>query len=399
MSDMLDRPEQEVILVVDDVPDNLELMSELLLNYYRVKVANSGANALRIAELHPQPDLVLLDVMMPGMDGYEVCRRLKANPATQDIPVIFLTARSELADEQHGFDLGASDYITKPISPPILLARVRAQLQLKAAADYLRDKSEYLELEVRRRTRELQNLHDATLEAMAQLADTRDNPCGQHLTRIELYMRVLAAALARQVPALTEAFSEEYIGLLGKSALLHDIGKLAIPDRILLSPAPLAGADLELMHSHTRAGRDAIERAERKLGGSASYLTLAKEIAYSHHERWDGGGFPEGLRGEQIPLAARLMALADCYDELTSRHPYRPSLSADEATAQVSAASGTHFDPQVVLAFLEVAATFALIAERHADNAAARDSGLQRLEESLAESIELTSPADMEPPR
>ncbi|AYC31474.1 response regulator [Pseudomonas cavernae] len=392
MSEMLDRSEQEVILVVDDMPDNLELMSELLLQHYRVKVANNGAQALRIAAAAPQPDLILLDVMMPALDGYEVCRRLKAEPATRNIPVVFLTARSEVADEQHGFDLGANDYITKPISPPILLARVRAQLQLKAAADYLRDKSEYLELEVKRRTREIQNLHDATLEAMAHLADTRDNPCGHHLTRIELFIRVLAGALARQVPALTAELNEEHIALLGKSALLHDIGKLSIPDRILLNPAALAGADLELMRSHTRAGRDAIERAERRLGGSASYLTLAKEIAYSHHERWDGSGYPEGLRGAQIPLSARLMALADCYDELTSRHPYRASLGPAEAVAQIGAASGTHFDPQVVLAFLEVAGTFALIAERHADNAAALGGGLQRLEESLAESIELTPP-------
>ncbi|MBM7062842.1 two-component system response regulator [Pseudomonas sp. UL073] len=397
MHSILDRGEQEIILLVDDMPDNLELLSDLLLDRYRVRAASSGAKALSIAASQPQPDLILLDVMMPELDGYEVCRQLKANPVTRNIPVIFLTARSEMADEQHGFDLGAADYITKPISPPILLARVRAQLQLKAATDYLRDKSEYLELEVKRRTREIQRLHDATLETMAQLADTRDNPCGQHLLRIELYMRVLAAALARQVPALSEMFNEEHIRMLGKSALLHDIGKLTIPDRILLNPAPLSEADQALMRTHPIAGRDAIERAERRLGGAVSYLTLAKEIAYCHHERWDGSGYPQGLRGEQIPLSARLMAVADCYDELTSRHPYRPQYTPDEAVAQISAASGTHFDPQVVLAFLEVAERFAAIAGRYADNAEALGVGLERLEASLAENIELSEPPGLRP--
>lgn len=392
MNSILDRSEQEIVLVVDDLPDNLELLSDLLLDRYRVRAASSGAKALAIARSAPQPDLILLDVMMPELDGYEVCRQLKADPATRNIPVIFLTARGEMAEEQRGFDLGAADYITKPISPPLLLARVRAQLQLKAATDYLRDKSEYLELEVKRRTREIQRLHDATIETMAQLADTRDNPCGQHLVRVELFMRLLASALARQVPALAELIDEEYVRLLGKSALLHDIGKLTIPDRILLSPAPLDEADVEILRRYPIASRDAIERAERRLGGSASYLTLAKQIAYSHHERWDGGGYPQGLRGEQIPLPARLMALANHYDELTSRHPYRSQFSHAEAVAQISAASGTQFDPQVVLAFLEVAERFALVAERHADNDAALGVGLERLETSLAENIELSAP-------
>ena len=173
--DMLDRPDQPLVLLVDDTPENLTLMSELLADSYRVKVANHGAKGLRIAA-ESLPDLILLDIMMPEIDGYEVCRRLKADPATAEIPVIFLTAKTEQADEQQGFDLGAVDYITKPISPPIVLARVRAQLQLKASADFLRDKSEYLEWEVRRRTRDIQRLQEVTIEAMASLAAMRDNP-------------------------------------------------------------------------------------------------------------------------------------------------------------------------------------------------------------------------------
>jgi putative two-component system response regulator len=394
MDDMLDRPDQPLVLVVDDTPENLQLMSELLLGRYRVKVASSGAKALRIAAGSPPPDLILLDIMMPELDGYEVCRRLKADPATADIPVVFLTARSESADEQQGFDLGAVDYITKPISPPIVLARVQAQLQLKASNDFLRDKSEYLELEVRRRTRDMQRLQDVTIEAMASLAAMRDNPCGKHLARIEPYMATLAAALARQQPILAAELGGERIARLGKAALLHGIGKLILPDRILLNPGPLQGADLQLLHRHAEAGRDALLAAESKLDSGTDFLRDARDIVYSQHEHWDGSGYPQGLRGEQIPLAARLMAVVGCYEELTSRHPYRQSVSHAEALRQISAASGTRFDPSVVLAFIEAADAFAGIAGRLADDAASIHCELQRLEESLGESIEMTLPAD-----
>lgn len=392
MVDMLDRPDQPLVLLVDDMPENLTLMSELLADSYRVKVANHGAKALRIAAGDPAPDLILLDIMMPEMDGYEVCRRLKADPATAEIPVIFLTAKTEQADEQQGFDLGAVDYITKPISPPIVLARVRAQLQLKASADFLRDKSEYLEWEVRRRTRDIQRLQEVTIEAMASLAAMRDNPCGKHLARIERYMVELTATLARQQPLLTAELDQARATQLGKSALLHGIGKLVLPDRILLSPVPLQGDDLKLLHGHTTAGRDALMAAEAKLGSVPDFLRDARDIVYSQHEQWDGGGYPQGLRGEQIPLAARLMAVVGTYEELTSRHTYRQSVEHADAVAQISAASGTRFDPSAVLAFIEAADRFAVIAREHADDAAAIHYELQRLEESLGESIELTLP-------
>jgi putative two-component system response regulator len=393
MNDMLDRSDQPLVLVVDDTPENLELMSELLLGSYRVKVASNGAKALRIAAGAPQPDLILLDIMMPEMDGYEVCQRLKADPATAQIPVIFLTAKTEQADEQHGFDLGAVDYITKPISPPIVLARVQAQLQLKASADFLRDKSEYLELEVRRRTRDIQRLQEVTIEAMASLAAMRDNPCGKHLARVEPYMTALATALAHQQPMLADELSAERLAQLGKAALLHGIGKLVLPDRILLSPVPLQGADLQLLHRHAEAGRDALLAAESKLGSVTDFLRDARDIVYSQHEHWDGSGYPQGLRGEQIPLSARLMALVGVYEELTSHHSYRQSVSHAEAMRQINASSGKRFDPSVVLAFIEAADVFAVIAQRLADDAASIRCELQRLEESLGESIELTLPA------
>ncbi|MFZ5958900.1 response regulator [Pseudomonas knackmussii] len=390
MDSMLDRPEQEVILVVDDQPDNLMLMSELLMGHYQVRVAASGAKALRVAQSSPAPDLVLLDIMMPEMDGYEVCRRLKADPRTRDIPVIFLTGVVSSADEQRGLDLGAVDYITKPISPPVTLARIRAHLKLKANADFLRDKSEFLELEVRRRTRELQAVQGATLEAMATLCDLRDNPHSRHLLRIEQYMRLLADSLARRDGEASELDLEQ-IELLARSAQLHDIGKVVVPDRVLLNPGQLSPEDMALMQSHTTAGRDALEAAESRLGMSAEFLRFAKEITYSHHERWDGSGYPQGLLGEQIPLSARLLALIDCYDELTSRRPYQAPLTPDEARQRIAAASGSHFDPRVVEAFLEVADGFAAIALRYADDDQALGNELQRMADALGESIDMTS--------
>lgn len=392
MDSMLDRPEQELILVVDDQPDNLMLMSELLMDRYQVRVASSGAKALRLVQSDPRPDLVLLDIMMPEMDGYEVCRQLKGDPATRDIPVIFLTGMVNAADEQKGLDLGAVDYITKPISPPVTLARIRAHLNLKANADFLRDKSEYLELEVRRRARELQAIQDATLEAMATLCDLRDNAHSQHLVRIEHYMRLLGSTLALRNEFSSE-LSVENIELLSRSAQLHDIGKVAVPDRILHHPGQLDEADEAIMQSHTTVGHDALAAAERKLGYPADFLRYAKEIAHSHHERWDGAGYPEGLSGERIPMAARMLTLIDCYDEMTSRHAYRTSLGPDEAAARIKAGAGSQFDPRMVEAFSEAAEGFASIALRYADSDEALGLELLRLEDAVIENIELTPPA------
>ncbi|WP_339515710.1 response regulator [Pseudomonas sp. RL_15y_Pfl2_60] len=394
MDDSFNYSDQPLVLVVDDVPDNLELMSELLLDSYRVKVASTGINALRIAASDTPPDLILLDVMMPGMDGYEVCRALKQNPRTENIPVIFLTAKSEIADEQLGFDLGAVDYITKPISPPIVMARVKSHLQLKAGADFLRDKSEYLELEVRRRTRDIEKHQEVAIEAMAGLAAMRDNPCSQHLARIKAYIVTLATALARQQPGLSAELSEERIAQLGRSALLHGIGKLVLPDRILLSPTELEGRDLELMRSHAKAGYVALDAAEQKLEGANSFLSEAKDIVYSQHENWDGTGYPQGLRGEQIPLSARLMAVAGCYEQLTSHHAYRQPLSHAAAMARINAASGTLFDPSVVLAFIEAADAFAAIALSLEEDADALNFELERLNDSMGEAIELSLPSE-----
>lgn len=354
------------VLVVDDTPDNLTLMAGLLRDHYRVRVAASGEKALAIAQSDAQPDLVLLDIMMPGIDGYEVCRRLKAGESTRHIPVIFLTARSEIDDEREGLALGAVDYITKPISPSILLARVATHLALKATADFLRDKSAYLEREVALRTLEVQAIQDVTIMAMTSLAETRDNETGNHIRRTQLYVKTLAERL-RHHPRFEAVLNDRMINLLYKSAPLHDIGKIGIPDSILLKPGKLTVEEFEVMKTHTTLGRKAIEEAEQRLGMRVAFLSVSKEIAYGHQEKWDGSGYPEGLKGDAIPVSARLMAVADVYDALISKRVYKPAFSHEQACATIIKGRGSHFDPDMVDAFVELTEDFRCIAQRYPD--------------------------------
>ena len=354
------------VLVVDDTPENLTLMGALLRDHFMVKVANNGVKALKIAISDTLPDLVLLDIMMPGTDGYEVCRRLKATAATRDIPVIFLTARSDPDDERMGLALGAVDYITKPISPPILLARVNTHLALKATADFLRDKSAYLEREVALRTLEVQAIQDVTIMAMTSLAETRDNETGNHIRRIQLYVKALAERL-RNHPRFEAVLNERMIELLYKSAPLHDIGKIGIPDSILLKPGKLTVEEFEVMKTHTTLGRKAIEDAERRLGMRVAFLSVSKEIAYSHQEKWDGSGYPQGLAGDQIPVSARLMAVADVYDALINKRVYKAAFSHDQTCSTIVKGKGTHFDPDMVDAFVSIAEDFRSIALKYPD--------------------------------
>lgn len=354
------------VLVVDDTPDNLSLMGGLLRDHYQVKVANQGEKALKIAQGEQPPDLILLDIMMPGMDGYEVCRRLKANLHTRDIPVIFLTARADMEDERQGLALGAVDYITKPISPPILLARVATHLALKASADFLRDKSAYLEREVALRTLEVQAIQDVTIMAMTSLAETRNNETGNHIRRTQLYVKALAEHL-RDHPRFAHLLTDRMVDLLYKSAPLHDIGKIGIPDAILLKPGKLTVEEFEIMKTHTTLGRNAIEEAERRLGMRVAFLSVSKEIAYSHQEKWDGSGYPEGLKGDAIPVSARLMAVADVYDALISKRVYKPAFPHEQACATIVKGRGTHFDPDMVDAFVAIAQDFLRISLRYPD--------------------------------
>jgi putative two-component system response regulator len=358
--------EKPTILVVDDTPDNLTLMTALLKDDYRVKVAHNGERALRLVQGSDPPALVLLDIMMPGMDGYEVCRRLKADPLTESIPIIFLTARSEAEDETRGLSMGAVDYIVKPISPPVVMARIRTQLMLKSASDFLRGKSDLLESEVARRTAEIQDLQDAMVLSMASLAETRDNETGNHLRRTQHYVKRLAQQL-RLNPRFADELDDRCIDLLFKSAPLHDIGKVGIPDSILLKPSRLDPDEFEIMKTHTTLGRDAIVHAEQALGHEVPFLRFAKEIALSHQEKWDGSGYPEALVGEAIPLSARLMALADVYDALISKRVYKPAFTHEDSVRMILEGSGTHFDPDVAQAFQAVQEDFRHIAARYRD--------------------------------
>jgi putative two-component system response regulator len=359
-------PERATVLVVDDTPDNLALMNGLLREHYKVKIANSGESALRIAAATPHPNLILLDIMMPVMDGYEVCERLKRDPRTMNIPVIFLTAKNQVEAEEHGLALGAVDYITKPVSPPIVLARVKTHLALKAVDDFLRDKNDFLEDEVERRTQEVVAIQDVTIFAMASMAETRDLETGNHIRRTQFYVKALAEKL-RNHPRFAWYLTEANIRILFKSAPLHDIGKVGIPDYILLKPGALTHEEFEIMKTHTTLGHDAIERAETALGTNVEFLSCAKSIAMSHQEKWNGSGYPQGLAGDNIPIAARLMALADVYDALISRRVYKASMVHDKAVQIIVAGKGSHFDPDIVDAFVEIQLEFQQIANRFAD--------------------------------
>ncbi|OQR36391.1 two-component system response regulator [Pseudomonas sp. T] len=358
------------ILIVDDAPENLTLLSELLKLLYRVKAARTGEKALQIAKSDDPPDLILLDVMMPGMNGFEVCRRLREDPRTQRIPVIFITAQVAADEEIRGLELGAVDYLTKPINPPTVLMRVDNQLRIKAAADFLRDQNEFLEQEVQRRTRELAAIQDVTIIAMASLAETRDNETGNHIRRTQHYVSALAEHL-QQHPRFAAELNEETRQLLFKSAPLHDIGKVGIPDHILLKPGKLTAEEFELMKTHTTLGLEALEKAEERLGMDVPFLRLAKQIAYGHHEKWDGSGYPQGLTGDAIPLSARLMALADVYDALISKRIYKSPMTHASAVDFIRSQRGQHFDPDVTDAFLALQDSFRGIAERFNDGAQA----------------------------
>lgn len=355
------------VLVVDDTPDNLALISSLLKGHYKVKVANSGEKALHYLETNSDVDLILLDIMMPGISGYDVIKILKSTPATSHIPVLFLTAMTSIDDEEKGLSLGAVDYITKPISPSILIARVKTQLENKKAADILKNENVYLEAEVTKRTKEILAIQDVTIFVLASLAETRDTDTGNHLRRTQFYVKTLALQL-QQHPRFSDYLTDEMIETLYKSAPLHDIGKVGIPDHILLKPGKYEPEEFEIMKRHTTIGKEAIEVAEKQLGIEVDFLKTAKEIAYSHQEKYDGSGYPLGLSGDAIPISARFMALADVYDALISRRIYKEGMRHEDAVEIILKGRGNHFDPDIVDAFLEIQDEFVKIAQQFIDN-------------------------------
>lgn len=302
-----------LILAVDDEASNLQLLRQILQDHYRLLFAKDGARALELAR-QEQPDLVLLDVMMPGMSGYEVCAALKAHPATASVPVIFVTALTETADEIEGFEAGAVDYITKPVSPPVVRARVRTHLSL-----------------VR-----MEALRASRLEIVQRLglaAEYKDNETGLHVIRMSHFSRVLGIAAG-----MNELEADDLL----HAAPMHDVGKIGIPDRILQKPGPLDAEEWKIMQSHVTIGAEII-------GEHASgMLALARKIALTHHEKYDGSGYPNGLAGEAIPLVGRIVAIADVFDALTSVRPYKKAWTEDDAIAFLHDQKGRHFDPHLV---------------------------------------------------
>ena len=369
------------ILIVDDQPDNLLILEDLLGRYYTVHAACDGEEALTRLADGDRPDLMLLDVVMPGMDGFEVCRRVKAAPGLRDMPVLLLTSLDSAADEEYGLSLGADDFIHKPYSPPVVLARVNNHLKLARASRQLRDRNEDLERLVAERTREILLQSEqlirskqeviasqgATITALCSLTEVRDNETGGHIRRTQHYVRVLAERL-RDHPRFRHELNDETIDMMFRSAPLHDVGKVAIPDAILLKQGKLTPAEWEIMKRHPTHGRDAIAQAELELGDQGgSFLRFAREIAHCHHEKWDGSGYPQGLAGDDIPICARLMAAADVYDALMSRRVYKEAYSHERAMAMIQAERGRHFDPDVVDALQGLAETCRDIARRYRD--------------------------------
>jgi putative two-component system response regulator len=354
-----------LVLIVDDTETNLDILVEALGEDHEVAVAMDGPTALEFVAEH-RPDIILLDIMMPGMDGFEVCRRLKADPATAGIPVIFLTAMTEVDHKTRGFTVGAVDYVTKPFEILEVKARLETQLSLGLARLELSRQNELLEIKVAQRTRELSLTQESLIEAMACLAEYRDSETGGHIRRTQNYVRRLARHL-RDHPKYRHFLTDDVIELLYKSAPLHDIGKVGVRDDILLKPGRLTEEEFSAMRLHPVLGRDAIAAASKKLGEN-SFLRLAQEIAYTHQERWDGSGYPRRLAGETIPISGRLMAIADVYDALISRRVYKPPLPHGEAVRTILAGRASQFDPDMVDAFMVLQEDFRQIALEHADH-------------------------------
>lgn len=349
--------EQAKVLIVDDAEENIDILVNTLEEEYEIRVATNGKRALELAK-QEEPDIILLDVMMPVMDGFEVCKILKENEVSMHIPVIFLTALSQHEEEAKGLSLGAIDFIVKPFNPELVKVRVANHVKLKFHQDQL-------ESLVRERTQELEKTQEVTIKSMGTLAEYRDPETGGHINRTQLYVRLLVEEL-KDHPNFCDALTDEAVDLITKSAPLHDIGKVGVHDEILLKPAKLTKAEFEEMKLHTEYGKRVIEKAEFELG-TESFLRYAKEIAYTHHERWDGTGYPNGLKEREIPVSGRVMALADVYDALISKRVYKPPYPHAKAKKIIIESSESHLDPEVVEAFLRVEDKFIEVARAHAD--------------------------------
>ena len=359
-------PVKPSILIASDAPDTLSFMAGLLLNHYTVKTARTSAQVLKTAATE-QPDVILLDIMTAELDGYEVCRRLKADSLTNQIPVIFLTNQTDPESEQLGMKVGAADYITQPVTPAILLSRVKAHFMVAANARTMRINSEYLEFEANKRARQMATWQNATILALTSLVETRDLKTSQHLKRTQQYVELLCKHLRKQ-PGFCDFLSSERIQLMVRCVPLHDIGKVALAQQILQSRTPYQTSEFEIMKTHCALGRDTLARVQASAPQDSEFFEIAKQIIHSHHEKWNGSGYPQGLARTAIPIPARVMALADVYDALICERTYRSAMSHSQARQIIVEERGQHFDPDVVEAFLTLSDEFQAVAARFADS-------------------------------
>ena len=337
------------VLVVDDTPENIQILMETLRDEFAVVTAINGTKALSLAMADAPPDIILLDVMMPGLDGYEVCRRLKETPKTRSIPVIFITALSDEKDEARGLELGAVDFIAKPFQPSLVKARVKNHIELKRHRDSL-------EAVVERQVREIATSHMATIMALSKLAESRDDDTGKHLERTQTYCKMLALE-AGQSGAYAGKLDDRFAETIFWASPLHDIGKVAVPDAILCKPGKLTSEEFDIMKTHTTRGADTLRAVATQYPGNY-FIQMGLDIAHWHHEKWNGKGYPDGIAGENVPVCARIMAVADVYDALTSKRCYKEAMPHEKAMEIIQNDSGTHFDPVMVEIFLRIEGEF-----------------------------------------
>jgi len=337
--------QKATLLIVDDMPENIDVLRGILKEHYKLKIATEGQKALEIANSGQKPDLILLDIMMPGMDGYEVCKKLKENYSTADIPVIFVTAKGEVEDESHGFDVGAVDYITKPVSAPLVLRRVQTQLNLY-------DNKRLLDSQVKEQTRIINETRFQIIQRLGRAAEYKDNATGMHVMRMSHYSQQLA---------LAAGMSEQDAELVLNASPMHDIGKIGIADNILLKPGELDSDEWDIMQQHPQIGADIIGEHDSVL------LRAAREIALTHHEKFNGKGYPNGLKGEEIPLMGRIIAIADVFDALTTARPYKKAWTVEDALKRIKNEAGEHFDPELVEKFLQITPEILKLKDKYAE--------------------------------
>ncbi len=351
--------ERKTVFLVDDNATNLAVGKAALAEYYKVLTLDSGERLLKVLEKNI-PDLILLDIEMPEMNGYDTIKVIKSKKETENIPIIFLTAKSDGDSELKGLSMGAIDYIIKPFSPPLLLKRIEVHLLVESQKRELRKYNDHLQEMVEEKTRSVVKLQDAILKTMVELVERRDYSTGGHIERTTLYLGVLLKAMQKRNLQM-EIISSWDIDLVLRSAQLHDVGKVAIRDSILQKPGRLTPEEFEEIKKHTTVGEEIVEKI-KKDSAEQAFLEHAGIFAASHHERWDGSGYPRGLKGEDIPLQGRLLAIADVYDALVSERPYKKALPHEKAVAIIMEGKGTHFDPSLVDLFFSVSDEFKGIA-------------------------------------